>query len=179
MERNRTEARMKQKISKIAFVEARPISNCPKTNRRFVVPDFRTGRAYKFPCSRNNRLDRRTQTMIPETTLFQGCGSSPRWFRGLRPGFVRVAKKLDPVTVSSASGIVLIRFLIFLRYLVPFRQRTWHDIDNLSRNMCAPYLKRQFLIVDESWSHVEKKLFLDLLELRSLRNASTFLRRAT
>lgn len=70
--------------------------------------------------NRNTRLDR----PIPETARFQERFTTPL----PRPGFVRVAKKLDLVTVSSAS--VIISRSAF-RYSFPYLFRFGHVDANL------------------------------------------------
>lgn len=95
------------------------------------------------------------RSSIPETARFQKRFTTPL------PGFVRVAKKLDLVTVSSASVIISrsafrYSFPIFFFFVSTRRHRS-------SRDTCTPCLKRRFSVADESWRerkrHLKKNCF--------------------
>lgn len=97
------------------------------------------------------------RSSIPETARFQKRFTTPL----PRPGFVRVAKKLDLVTVSSASVIISrsafrYSFPIFFFFVSTRRHRS-------SRDTCTPCLKRRFSVADESWRerkrHLKKNCF--------------------
>ena len=112
-----------------------------RQNGHVVALDFKSGGSLTG-WRRNSRLDRRSYTAMAETARSRG---SPR----LRPGFARVAKKLDPVTVSSASATVSIRFPTFLRSLV-----------SLQAARLKPAVADR--PINQLSIRVGKKLFLDL-----------------
>lgn len=115
------------------FWKTRPCgcSDRPMTKRSRRCPRFQSRRADGSPTGTVASIVDRTRRRRKQHGSTWRSRGSPR----LRPGFARVAKKkLDPVTVSSASGTVSIRFPTLHRCLVFFSDWFWtrvrHAISN-------------------------------------------------